>query len=199
MKGIFSAATFVALLSALAAAAPLKHAARSANGPLVYTKGADFIHVTSEANPQTDQAPIYGTQTALIARTNGQDEFASYVSFAIPALSNIAGASASSTCNIVIKYPAQSQGSQITQLFSLGSEFTESQTLTFNQHPYHNQYYGEYNVLVGQESTPVDVFTVPCKFGDNMQFVMRPQNDNDYITWVQSNSANVGAFVEIRN
>ena len=199
MKAIFSAATFVALISALAAAAPLKVAERSATGSIIYAKGADFIHVTSEASPQTDEASIYGTQTAVIARTNGQNEFASYVSFAIPPLASIPGATASSTCNFVIQNPAFASGSGMTQLFSLGSEFAENDTLTYWQHPYTNQYYGTYEIAVGSASTAIDVATVPCIFGDNMQFVMRPQNDNDYITWTQNAASNVGAFIEIRN
>src|SRR5947207_15146930 len=79
MKGIFSAATFVAIISALAAAAPFKAVERETP---IFTKGADFIRITSEANPQTDEVLYFGTQTAVIARTNGQNEFASYVSFA---------------------------------------------------------------------------------------------------------------------
>lgn len=196
MKGFFSVATFVAIISTLVAAAPFKAAERDT---VVYSKGADFIHVTSEANPQTDEAINFGTQTALIARTNGQDEFASYVSFAIPSLSAIPGATSSSTCSFVIRNPLQAYGSQETQLFSLGAEFAEGDTLTFWQHPYHDQYRGVYLAEVGTDSTPIDVTSFPCKFGDNMQFVMRPQNDNDYITWTQNSAAEVGAFIEVHN
>ena len=199
MKGIFSTATFIAIASALVSAAPFKVAERSASGPIIYTKGADFIRVTSQTNPNTNEIGTYGTQTGYIARTNGNDEFASYVSFYIPPISAIAGASASSTCNFVIKNPAAVSGSQTTQLFTLGAEFGEFDTLTFNQHPYHNQYEGAYFVNAVGDSSPIDVYTVPCKFGDNMQFVMRPQNDNDYITWTQNDGAKVGAFIEIRN
>jgi hypothetical protein len=199
MKNIFSAATFVALVSALVSAAPLKVAERSAGGPLIYSKGADYIHVTSQDNPNTDEAVMYGTQNAVISRTNGNNEYASYVSFAIPPLASIPGATESSTCNFVIRNPAVADGSQITQLFTLGAEFAEGDTLTFNTHPYHNQYEGGYYVNMGGDSTAIDVLTVPCIFGDNMQFVMRPQNDNDYIAWYQDSAANVGAFIEIRN
>lgn len=199
MKGIFSAATFIAVASALVAAAPFKVAERSASGPVIYSKGADFIRVVSEANPNTDEIGTYGTQTGLIARTNGQNEFASLVSFDIPPVSAIAGASASSTCNFVIMNPASVSGSQTTQLFTLGAEFGEYDTITFNQHPYYNQYEGAYFVNAVGDSSAVDVTTVPCTFGGNMQFVMRPQNDNDYINWTQNNGGNVGAFIEIRN
>lgn len=199
MKGIFSAATFIAIASALVSAAPFKVAERSASGPLIYSKGADFLRVVSQANPDTDQIGTYGTQTGYTARTNGNEEFASLVSFDIPPLAAIAGASASSTCNFVIKNPASVSGSQTTQLFTLGAEFGEYDTITFNQHPYYNQYEGAYFVNAVGDSSPVDVTTVPCTFGGNMQFVMRPQNDNDYITWTQNNGGNVGAFIEIRN
>jgi hypothetical protein len=195
MKGIFSATTFVALISALAAAAPFKVTERSATGPLIFSKAADFIHVTSEADPNTDQAAAYGSLTGLIARTNGQDEFASYVSFVIPALSSISGATTSSTCDFVIRNPANATGSQMTQLYTLGYQLPDS--ITFNSHPYHDQYEGVYQVVVGSDSIAVDVATVPCQFGELMQFVMRPQNDNDYITWQQD--TDVGAFIEIRN
>jgi hypothetical protein len=198
MKGIFSTATFIAIASALVAAAPFNNfAERSASGPIIYTKGADYIHVTSEKYPQTDEASTYGTQTAFIARTQGKDEYASYVSFAIPPLSSISGATESSTCHFVIRNPTNADGSKVTQLYSLGAEFGKTDYMTFWQHPYHDQYYGAYNVAENYESTPVDVTRVPCKFGGKMQFVMRPQNDNDYITWTQG--PNVGAYIEIRN
>ena len=199
MKGIFSAATFIAIASALVSAAPFKVAERSASGPLIYSKGDDFLRVVSQADPNTDQIGTYGTQTGYIARTKGNEEFASLVSFDIPPLSAIAGASASSTCNFVIKNPASVSGSQTTQLFTLGAEFGEYDTITFIQHPYYNQYEGAYFVNAVGDSSPVDVTSVPCTFGGNMQFVMRPQNDNDYITWTQNNGGNVGAFIEIRN
>jgi hypothetical protein len=197
MKGIFSATTLIAVLAALTSAAPLKE--RSVGGPVIFTKGADFIRVTSESQPQVDQSATLGTHQAIISRTNGQNEHASYVSFAIPDIASVAGATSQSTCHFVIKNPTSLWGSQHTQLFDLGAEFTETQTLTFWQHPYHNQYRGEYIANAGSDSTPIDVFSVPCKFGDNMQFVMRPQNDNDNIAWTQDNVNHVGAFIEIRN
>src|SRR5271154_4375675 len=170
MKGIFSAVTFIAIATALVAGSPIegtkqgqfKHSKRGQslaerNGALIYTKAADFIHITSEASPDVDQDSIFGTQTGLIARTNGQNEFDSYVSFYIPALSTIPGASASSTCNLVIRNPASTYGSQITQAFTLGAEFGPNDVLTFNQHPFVNQYEGAYLTELNSDSTAIDV------------------------------------------
>jgi hypothetical protein len=191
MKSIFSYATLVAVLAAIGSAAPL--APRS----VLFTKGADFIRVTSEAEPQTDQISVFGTETAVISRQNGQNEFASYISFALPDAASI-GATSSSTCSIVINNPAQSTGSQNTQVFSLGGGlFTQTGPLTFWQHPYHDQYRGVYQTGVGEASTAIDVTNFPCNFGQEMQFVFRPQNDNDYITWTQNTPANIGAFIQV--
>ena len=63
-------------------------------------------------------------------------------------------------------------------------------------------YEGTYHVNLNGDSTSVDIFTVPCVFGGNMQFIMKPQNDNDYITWTAGADgvvAPVGAFIEVRN
>jgi hypothetical protein len=190
MKSIFSYATLVAVLAAIGSAAPLSPRA------VLYTKGADFIRVTSESQPQTDQISVYGTQTAVISRQNGQNEHASYVSFNIPSAASL-GATSSSTCSLVINNPADAEGSKNTQVFTLGGEFTENGPLTFWQHPYHDQYRGVYQTGVGVGSTAIDVTNFPCKFGQNMQFVFRPQNDNDFITWTQNSPANVGAFIQV--
>lgn len=191
MKSIFSYATLVAVLAAIGSAAPLSP--RS----VLFTKGADFIRVTSESQPQTDQISVYGTETAVISRQNGQNEYASYISFAMPDAASI-GATSSSTCSLVINNPANAEGSQNTQVFTLGgSLFTQNGPLTFWQHPYHDQYRGVYRVAVGASSTPIDVTSFPCNFGQEMQFVFRAQNDNDYITWTQNNPANVGVFIQV--
>jgi len=199
MKGIFSAATLVAVFAALTSAAPTLNE-RSPNGPVIATIGAEFIRVTSESQPSIDLSSVYGTQQGVISRNNGQDEHASYVSFNIPDISLIPGASAQSTCHLVIKNPAYATGSQNTQLFSLGGGlFTATSPLTFWSHPYHNQYLGVYTVNIGGDSTPIDVASIPCQFGTEAQYVLRPQNDNDYINWNQNNAALVGAFIEVRN
>jgi hypothetical protein len=199
MKGIFSVATLVAVLAALTSAAPTMKE-RSVGGPVIYTKGADFIRLASEAQPQVDESVALGTTSeAIIARTNGQNEYDSYVSFQIPALASIPGATSSSTCNLVIRNPETVTGSGHTQIFDLGGLITQTGTLTYWQHPYTNQYRGEYIANLGGDSTPIDVYTVPCNFGGYMQYELRPQNDNDYIAWTQDNVNNIGVFVEIRN
>ena len=102
MKGIFLAASFVTIVSTLAAPVPFKAAELDT---LIYAKGADFIPVTSEASPQTDRAINYGTKTTIIARTDGQDDSASYVSSLIHSLSAIPRPTSSSTCSFVIRNP----------------------------------------------------------------------------------------------
>lgn len=207
MKGIFSIATFVTLLSAVALAAPL--AKRTPNGPIIWTQGADFIRVTDEVHPDVDQLSTWGTQSGVVQRfagsPGGSYERDSYISFTIPALDDIPGATESSTCDFVIKNPGfNSGGTMLAQLFSLGTSFTETQTLTFYQHPYFNQYMGSYQINQGTASeaatsTPLDVFSFPCTFGGEMQFALRPQGDSDSIVWGQNNASGVGAFIEVRN
>jgi|SRR5579859_7354812 len=185
MKGLFSTATLLAVLAALTAAAPITERAVVASVP------AEFFIVTDEAHPQTFSG---ASQTAVISRTNGSGEKASYVSFD---MTSVPGATASSTCTFVIKNPAAASGSQNTQLFTLGGPISSTSKLSFWQHPFHDQYAGVYKAQVGASSTAIDVATVPCNFGRKSQYVMRPQNDNDYITWTQG--AGVGAFIEVRN
>lgn len=196
----FSVVSIVALLSVFAAAKPV--AKRSAGGTLIFTKGADYILVTSQQYPNTPSP--FGTQTAIIERDQGQNEQDSYLSFAMPEMTDIPGATASSTCNFVIKNPTSVSGSAITQLFRLGAPFTAQQGLTWNDHPYVNQYYGSYSVAPGTfggdaASTPLDVSSFPCLFGQQMQFVLRPENDNDLIHWIQNDEGSIGAFIEVRN
>jgi Ubiquitin 3 binding protein But2 C-terminal domain len=194
MKGIFSVATLLSVLATLAAAAPL-----TPRGVPIYSKGADFIRVTNEAQPNSDETSVFGLHEGYISRTNGIEEHASYLSFAIPPITSIPGASASSTCSLVIRYPGSATGSGYTQLYSLGGPIDETTPLTFYSHPYHNQYLGTYAVTEGDESTAIDVQTIPCTFNGKMQYVLRPQNDNDYIQWDQDNVNGIGAFIVVSN
>ena len=95
--------------------------------------------------------------------------------------------------------PTQAEGSQAIQLFTLINEFNEYDGLTFNNHPLIDQYYGTYLVAAGGDSTPLDVSSFPCDFGNRMQFLMRPQDLDDYVSWTQNTGANVGAFIEMSN
>lgn len=201
MKSIFSATIFAALTSALVSAAPLTR--RAAGGPVVATYGAEFYRVISEAEPEVDQTSFYGLNTAVIA-CNYQDlyEIDTFVSFAIPPLAEITGATESSTCNFVIYNAGHVSGTQNIQLSTIGAEIDQTQTLTFKSHPYYNQDEGQYIVNESGPSVAVDVFTVPCIFQGNMQFVMRPvfNGTTTYITWDQDHgSYKMGAFIEIRN
>jgi Ubiquitin 3 binding protein But2 C-terminal domain len=184
-------AAAAAVLIGAASAAPL-----SERGNVIFTKGADFIHPTSQADPNTDQASKYPNQ-GVISRTNENNEWDSFISFAIPAMNQIPGASPSSTCSFVVKNPAVSSGSGIAQLFTVGAPFTKDQTITYNQHPFINEYFGAYQTRTGGDSNAIDVSSFPCQFGENMQFALRPQNDNDNINWTQN--GNVGAFIVISN
>jgi Ubiquitin 3 binding protein But2 C-terminal domain len=204
MQSLFQifAVFLIAFLPSFVRAVPLKQTERSVGGPIILTLGAEFYRVISQAEPDTDFLTTYGSQTAIISRSQGSDEVATLVSFQMPAISDISGATASSTCDFVVKNPGTASGSQILQLFTLGYQFSESISppVTFNSHPYYNQYEGEYYVSVGGDSTAIDVFTFPCVFGTNMQFVLRPQNDNDYISWEQDSISLLnGAYIEVRN
>jgi hypothetical protein len=186
MKSIFTTAALVAVLSALASATPL--AARG----VVSTIAADFFIVIDQANPNTFSSAV---AEADIERTNGNNEKDTFVSFTIPTASSIPGATASSTCQLVIRNPDSVSGSGNTQLFTLGAPIFSTSSYSFNSHPYYDQYRGVQHVVLNGDSTPIDVTSFPCNFGGNLQLVLRPQNDNDLITFHQS--ANSGAFVQV--
>jgi hypothetical protein len=202
MKTIFSTLA-VAALCALVSAAPTRVAKRS--GALVTSIPASYFHVIDENQPNVDvSATTYGYQTAVISRSDTTLDIDTLVNFEIPALSAISGATSSSTCDFVVYNVAEATGSQTIQLFTLVSEVDLAQPLTFNTAPSSNQYEGMYFLQEGAAtgvSIAIDVSSFPCQFGTTMQFIMRPQNDNDYITWTQggAGAVPVGAFIEIRN
>ena len=190
MKNVFSLATLAAVLATLASAAPTQFDKRLSGGPLVATVGAEFFTVVDQANPNT---PAVGSQTAVIQRKNGNNEKDTLVSFDLTGVARTAG----STCNLIIRNPTTVTGSGHTQLFTLGGPLSTNTPLTFYQHPFYDQYAGEYNVNLNGDSNAIDVFSIPCRFDAKSQYVFRPQNDNDYITFTQG--ANTGAFIEVRN
>jgi hypothetical protein len=165
----------------------------------VWSQLAEFYQVISQAQPTTNQEHIYGFSTAVISRTQDSNEFDTIVSFPMPALSKIENATSSSTCTFVIKNPVHVTGSQNIELFAIGKEISLNDSST---QPFTNEYEGTYHANLNGDSTSVGVSTVPCKFGGNMQFIMKPQNDNDYIMWTTAFDgvvAPVGAFIEVRN
>jgi Ubiquitin 3 binding protein But2 C-terminal domain len=201
MKAIFSAVA-IAALSALVSSTPLTK--RSADGPILTSVSPTYLHIISEAEPNTDQATTFGLNTAIISRTDGSNDIDTLVSFDIPAMSAIAGATASSTCDFFINNAASVNGSQTIQLFTLVSEVDLSQPLTWNTAPSSNQYEGAYFVVEGAAtggSVAIDVFTFPCLFGQSMEFIVRPFGDDVFITWTQGGAGAVptGAFIEVRN
>ena len=54
---------------------------------------------------------------------------------------------------------------------------------------------GQYFGPLSGESTAIEVYNVPCNFGGNMQFIMRPENADDLVTWTQTPIN--GAFIQI--
>ena len=181
MKGIFSITTLLTLASALVSAAPLTQ--RGLSLP------ATNLFVITNPAPATILTP-YGTSNAVISITDGSNEIDTIVSFNIPGLPP---PSSASTCQFVIQNIPPPTGSGIVQLFTLGAEVTSPLTSV----PFYNQYEGQYDCNTNP-STPIDVQFVPCIFDANgvldMQFVVRPQNTDDYITWWQSPT--VGAFID---
>ena len=187
MKTIFSTATLVALLGALASAAPTKLATRS----VLTTFGADFYFVLDGANPNTLSG---ATSAGEIERINGNNEVDTLVSFTIPPYTSIPGASASSTCQLVIRNPSTVTGSGETQIFTLGGAISSANQYSFYQHPFYDQYRGVQQANLGTDSTPIDVQSFPCGFGGNLQLALRPQNDNDLIEFSQTSTT--GLFIE---
>jgi len=200
MKAIFSTLS-IAALCALVSAAPTRVGKRS--GALVTSIPASYYHVIDENKPNTDVSATYGSQTAVISRSDTTLDIDTLVNFEIPDLSSIPGASASSTCDFVVFNAASVSGSQTLQLFTLVSEVDLTGPVTFNSAPSSDQYKGMYFIQEGATTTSlaIDVTSFPCQFGTTMQFIMRPQNDNDFITWTQggAGAVPVGAFIEIRN
>ena len=139
MKTIISSIASLVALSALVSAAPLQPVERSANGPIVWSQVAEFYQVISQAQPTTNQEHIYGFSTAVISRTQDSNEFDTIVSFPMPALSEIANATSSSTCNFVIKNPGHVTGSQNIELFTIGKEISLNDSITWSTQPFTNE------------------------------------------------------------
>ena len=178
MKHIFSISTLVVLTSAFASSAPLTQRT---------TSGFQATAFWNIDNPQP--APILtpnGTLSPQISIQDGSNEVDSIVSFSIPDI----GQTASSTCQFSIQNIPAPTGSGIVQLFTLGAPVSSPLTSV----PYENQYMGQYAIDAQGNSTPLDVVNVPCVVGD-MQFLIRPQNTDDSISWTQT--ATVGAFIEV--
>jgi len=183
MKGIFSVAAFLALASAIVSSAPL--APRTDD--LIFVPGTNYF-VIEQALPNTVITPN-ATSTAMISITNGNKEIDSFVTFQIPPATNV---TFTPTCQFMVKN-VTATGSKRLQLFTVGAPITKPPT--FNMHPFYNQYEGQYVIDATGNSAPVDVFRIPCAFGETLQFVMRPQNTNDMITWTQG--GDVGAFLQV--
>lgn len=199
MKAIFSAIS-VAAICALVSAAPTRVAKRQST--VVTSIPASYYHVIDENQPNTDVGPNYGSQTAVISRSDTTLDIDTLVNFDIPALSAIPGATASSTCAFKVDTVASALGSQTLQLFTTVTEVDLTGTVTFNTAPSSNQYEGMYfcqESAASGGSIAIDVNSFPCQFGTTMQFILRPQNDNDFITWTQggAGAVPVGAFIEI--
>ena len=180
MKGIFSVATFLALASALVSGAPL-------NQRTTYTVPANELWVITNPAPAT----ILPNPPALLGQvsiSNGSERsiqsFPSTCPATPPRLPRV-------HANFLFRV-SHLTGSGIVQLFTLGGEVTSSASPVI---PFYNQYEGQYNVNTSP-STPIDVQYVPCNFFEDgaFQFVIRPQNTDDYLSWTQTGT--VGAFIQ---
>ena len=178
MKGIFSVATFLALASALVSGAPL-------NQRNTYTIPANELWVITNPAPATiitSPPELFGE----VSISNGSGEIDTVVSFDVSAYQV---PTSTSTCEFIIQGVVPT-GSGVVQLFTLGDEVATGATII----PFYNQYEGQYNVNTSP-STPIDVQHVRCNFHDGvLQFVIRPQNTDDFLSWTQSGS--VGAFIQ---
>jgi hypothetical protein len=203
MKTFFSTLT-VAALCALAAAAPTRVSKRSAAGPLVTSIAPSAVHIIDENQPNVDVASQYDPGSVVISRSDTTLDIDTIINFWIPALADIPGATSSSTCDFKVYNAGVVSGSQTLQLFTTVTEADLTGPLTFNTAPSSNQYEGMYFIQAGAAnsgSVAIDVSTFPCEFGSTMQFIVRPQNDNDFIAWTApgAGATPIGAFIEIRN
>lgn len=175
MKAIFSVVTLLALASALVSAAPL--AKRGVPVPA----NPDVLVITNPAPHNVLPNPP-GSSGGIVQIVNGNNEVDTIVSFSLSP-----PPTAQSTCQFYMENLDNVSGSGIVQLFSLGYELTPGNI------PYYDQYEGQYNVNTSP-STSIDVQTVPCTLNNgNPQFVIRPQNTDDTVTWIQTASS--GAFL----
>ena len=202
MKAIFSAIALAALTT-LVSTAPVKR-------QVLASIPASYNYVISQADPDVDQAPLIGDPNiALISRDNGYNDFDTIVNFEIPDISTISGATPSSTCNFVIYNVGALSGSETMQLYTLNIFVDlKSGSVTWNSaNPTSvNQNYGTYIVFSGATTGPSVAIdggsrTFSCQFGSTLQFLMRPQGDDDYITWLQDGAGAVlsGAYIQVRN
>ena len=182
MKSIFAATTLLALASALVSATPVVQRRQ------VITIPASDLWIITNPAPATILTPTSGAD-ATISIVDGSNEIDTIVSFDLGV--NPSPIS-TSTCQFVIEGITPPTGSGIVQLFTLGGDVDPTQVLT--SVPYYNQYEGQYDVTTGT-STPIDVPYVPCNFDaeGRLQFVIRPQNTDDYITFTQTDLS--GAFI----
>lgn len=202
MKAVFSAIALAAL-STLISAVPVKRQA-------IDLIPASYNYVISQAEPDVDQAPIYGSPNiAVISRVNGYNDIDTIVNFDIPDISTITGATPSSTCSFVIYNVASLNGSETMQLFTLNQwvDLTSGPVTWNSANPTSvNQNYGTYQVFSGATTGPsvaIDggSWTFPCQFGQTLQFLLRPEGDNDYISWSQGGGGAVltGAYIQVSN
>lgn len=202
MKAIFSALA-IAALSSVISAVPTKRQALS----LV---PASYNYVVSQAQPDVDEEPTAGgPNVAVISRTNGNNDIDTIVNFDMPDISQIPGATPSSTCSFVIYNVAALSGSETMQLYTL-NEFVDlySPPVTWNSADVQsvNQNYGTYQVFSGATTGPsvaIDggSWTFPCQFGQTLQFLMRPEGQDDYITWSEGGGGAVlaGAYIQVNS
>jgi len=190
-----------AALAALTFATPVKR-------QILSYVPASYNYVISQGQPNVDQAPIYNNpNVAVISRVNGNNDIDTIVNFAMPDINKIPGASPSSTCSFAIFNVASLSGSQTMQLYTLNQfvDLTAGPVTWNSANPTSvNQYYGTYKVFSGATTGPsvsVDggTWTFPCQFGQTIQFLMRPQGDNDYITWSEGGGGAVlvGAYIQV--
>ena len=179
MKAIFSISALLALASSFVSAAPL--IARQ-----TITLSASELFVVTNPNPANILAD--GTPNGQVSIVDGSNEIDTIVSFS---LGNNPNPTTSSTCQFAINGITPPTGSGIVQLFTLGAEVSVPLTSV----PFEDQYMGQYDVTTG-DSVPIDVQFVPCNFNPDgtLQFIIRPQNTDDYLAWVQTST--VGAFLE---
>jgi hypothetical protein len=201
MKAV--AAITLAALSTLISAVPVKR-------QVVSFVSASYNYVISQAEPDVDQAPTYGSpDIAVISRVNGYNDIDTIVNFDMPDISQISGATPSSTCSFAIYNVASLSGSETMQLYTLNEwvDLTSGPVTWNSANPTSvDQNYGTYEVFSGATTGPsvaIDggSWTFPCQFGTTLQFLMRPEGDNDYITWSQGGAGAVltGAYILVSN
>jgi hypothetical protein len=168
---VSTAVSLYILIATLVAAMPSKLSRKVATANDLYVTSASFIIVVDEAEPWD-----YGTiLNGQISSSDNSDEKDTFVSFSVPPMSAIKGATLSSLCQVRLVNPTSKNGTAAANVYPLVSaSLTASSTFNFLGEP-PVSYSAAIGTLNFDDSDIVGTSgTFDCGYGSNMQFEMTP-------------------------